>query len=143
MAAIIVDLVRVEPGHLTELACQLDCSVAPRRAGAEVEQAVDGALELERRVWRSLSSLVARQPGLPIFTWVTSSANISLRGAVPGRFISSAKLRMVVNTSMARPSSRGWRAEHRVGWGGFEQGDASLCCDVGAHVMPSIRLIST
>ena len=97
-----------------------------------------------------VSSLVtSRNQVLPIFTWVTSSASIQSSAKYStGSCISSAKSRMVVNTSMARPSSArftparrntgsGWQAaSNRVTDSLYSPTSVPMCS-------PSIRLIST
>ena len=59
------------------------------------------------RFWRSLSLAVSlRSQSEPIFTWVTSSASIqSSQNSSTGSPAMSPNSRIVLNTSMARPSS--------------------------------------
>ena len=56
--------------------------------------------------WRSLSLAVSRRSqSEPIFTWVTSSASIqSSQNSSTGSPATSPNSRIVLNTSMARPS---------------------------------------
>jgi hypothetical protein len=81
--------------------------VALSAEAAEAEQLVDRLLEIERFLLRCGSCAVNRRSqSLPIFTWVTSSASIqSSANSNTGSDSTAPKSRIVLNTSMARPSS--------------------------------------
>ena len=143
----LIDLGRVEAGHLAELPGELDGCLAGFTAGpAVVEQSVDGALELECLllaigvVLRNLAQpirahfhvghFVGEHPVLGVVQHVV----VHLDGEIAhgGEHVDGQTLECPVHAG---------EAEHRVGMaGGLEQGNGfAELTDVGAHVVAEFQ----